>query len=145
MTCIAFKNDQIVQGDVDGMLNIWDLKAHTSKNIHTGRGWIKKMRFAPGKGNLKLLILFSDGVDIVDLKKVQSNVARNQNFAGVRKLTHTHFLKYFHPKTPNIVASCWVQGDSELQNSGYDSQASLRENFMKGRMILVAVILIPGA
>jgi hypothetical protein len=43
------------------------------------------MRFAPGKGNLKLLILFSDGVDIVDLKKVQLNVARNQNFAGVRK------------------------------------------------------------
>ena len=70
MTCIAFKNDQIVQGDVDGMLNIWDLKARTSKNIHTGRGWIKKMRFAPGKGNLKLLILYSDGVDIVDLKKV---------------------------------------------------------------------------
>jgi hypothetical protein len=70
VTCIAFKNDQIVQGDVDGMLNIWDLKARTSKNIHTGRGWIKKMRFAPGKGNLKLLILYSDGIDVVDLKKV---------------------------------------------------------------------------
>jgi hypothetical protein len=70
VTCIAFKNDQIVQGDVEGMLNIWDLKARTSRNIHTGRGWIKKMRFAPGKGNLKLLILYSDGVDIVDLKKV---------------------------------------------------------------------------
>jgi len=118
VTCIAFKNDQIVQGDVDGMLNIWDLKAHTSKNIHTGRGWIKKMRFAPGKGNLKLLILFSDGVDIVDLKKVQLNVARNKNFSGVRKLTHTHFLKSFHPKTPNIVPSCWVRGDRELQNLG---------------------------
>jgi hypothetical protein len=118
VTCIAFKNDQIVQGDVDGMLNIWDLKAHTSKNIHTGRGWIKKMRFAPGKGNLKLLILFSDGVDVVDLKKVQLNVARNQNFAGVRKLTHAHFLQSFHPKTPNIVPSCWVQEDSELQSPG---------------------------
>jgi hypothetical protein len=95
---------------VDGTLNIWDLKAHTSKNIHTGRGWIKKMRFAPGKGNLKLLILFSDGVDVVDLKKVQPNVARNQNFAGVRKLTHTYFLKSFHPKTPNIVPSYLVHG-----------------------------------
>lgn len=71
VTCIAFKNDQIVQGNVDGMLNIWDLKAHTSKNIHTGCGWIKKMRFAPGKGNLKLLILYSDGVDVVDLKEVK--------------------------------------------------------------------------
>lgn len=76
VTCIAFKNDQIVQGDVDGMLNIWDLKARTSRNIHTGRGWIKKMRFAPGKGNLKLLILYSDGVDVVDLKKVHLMVAR---------------------------------------------------------------------
>ncbi|KAJ4431502.1 hypothetical protein ANN_20100 [Periplaneta americana] len=76
VTCIAFKNDQIVQGDVDGMLNIWDLKARTSKNIHTGRGWIKKMRFAPGKGNLKLLILYSDGVDIVDLKKQYERISQ---------------------------------------------------------------------
>jgi hypothetical protein len=100
VTCIASKNDQIVQGDVDGLLNVWDLKARTSKNIHTGRGWIKKMRFAPGKGNLKLLILYSDGIDIVDLKKVQLNadivdlkkvqlnVARNQDVAVVNKL-HT--------------------------------------------------------
>lgn len=76
VTCIAFKNDQIVQGDVDGMLNIWDLKARTSRNIHTGRGWIKKMRFAPGKGNLKLLILYSDGVDIVDLKKQYERISQ---------------------------------------------------------------------
>ncbi|KAJ9582833.1 hypothetical protein L9F63_022829, partial [Diploptera punctata] len=76
VTCIAFKNDQIVQGDVDGMLNIWDLKARTSKNIHTGRGWIRKMRFAPGKGNLKLLILYSDGVDIVDLKKQYERISQ---------------------------------------------------------------------
>ncbi|PSN34557.1 WD repeat-containing protein 11 [Blattella germanica] len=76
VTCIAFKNDQIVQGDVDGMLNIWDLKARTSKNIHTGWGWIKKMRFAPGKGNLKLLILYSDGVDIVDLKKQYERISQ---------------------------------------------------------------------
>ncbi|XP_063221643.1 WD repeat-containing protein 11-like [Bacillus rossius redtenbacheri] len=76
VTCIAFKNDQIVQGDVDGMLNIWDLKARTSKNIHTGRGWIKKMRFAPGKGNLKMLILYSDGVDVVDLKKQYDRISQ---------------------------------------------------------------------
>ncbi|XP_067012842.2 WD repeat-containing protein 11 [Anabrus simplex] len=76
VTCIAFKNDQIVQGDVDGMLNIWDLKLRTSKNVPTGRGWIKKMRFAPGKGNLKLLILYSDGVDIVDLKKHYERISQ---------------------------------------------------------------------
>jgi hypothetical protein len=120
VTCIAFKNDQIVQGDVDGMLNIWDLKAHTSKNIHTGRGWIKKMRFAPGKGNLKLLILYSDGVDIVDLKKVQLNVARNQKFADVKKLKHTDFLETSHSKARNFVPSCCLQGHSELQSAGCD-------------------------
>ncbi|GLH00339.1 Uncharacterized protein GBIM_06748 [Gryllus bimaculatus] len=76
VTSIAFKNDQIVQGDVDGLLNIWDLKARTSKNVHTGRGWIKKMRFAPGKGNLKLLILYSDGVDVVDLKKNNERISQ---------------------------------------------------------------------
>lgn len=76
VTCIAFKNEQIVQGDMEGMLNIWDLKARTSKNIHTGRGGIKKMRFAPGKGNLKLLILYADGVDIVDLKKHYERISQ---------------------------------------------------------------------
>nr|CAD7396669.1 unnamed protein product [Timema poppensis] len=76
VTCIAFKNDQIVQGDVDGLLNIWDLKGKSSKNVHTGRGWIKKMRFAPGKGNLKLLVLYSDGVDIVDLKKQYERISQ---------------------------------------------------------------------
>lgn len=70
MTCIAFKNDLIVQGDSDGLLNIWDLKARSSRNVHTSRGWVKKMRFAPGKGNLRLLLMYNDGVDIIDLKKV---------------------------------------------------------------------------
>ncbi|XP_065339644.1 WD repeat-containing protein 11-like [Cloeon dipterum] len=69
VTCIAFKNDLIVQGDSDGLLNIWDLKARSSRNVHTSRGWVKKMRFAPGKGNLRLLLLYNDGVDIIDLKK----------------------------------------------------------------------------
>ena len=35
---------------------------------------MRKMRFSPGKGNLKLLILYSDGVDIVDLKNVSKVV-----------------------------------------------------------------------
>lgn len=73
VTCIAFKNDLIVQGDSDGLLNIWDLKARSSRNVHTSRGWVKKMRFAPGKGNLRLLLMYNDGVDIIDLKKVVMN------------------------------------------------------------------------
>ncbi|KAF4521502.1 hypothetical protein B566_EDAN001802 [Ephemera danica] len=71
ITSIAFKNDLIVQGDTDGLLNIWDLKARSSRNVHTGRGAVRKMRFAPGKGNLRLLLLYNDGVDVIDLKKQQ--------------------------------------------------------------------------
>ncbi|XP_075222794.1 WD repeat-containing protein 11-like [Lycorma delicatula] len=71
VTSIAFKSNQIIQGDVDGSLNIWDLKGRSSCNISTARGWIRKMKFAPAKGNLKLLVLFTDGVDVVDLKQHQ--------------------------------------------------------------------------
>lgn len=70
VTSIAFKSNQIIQGDVDGSLNIWDLKGRSSRNISTARGWIRKMKFAPSKGNLKLLVLFTDGIDVVDLKQV---------------------------------------------------------------------------
>ncbi|XP_071448701.1 WD repeat-containing protein 11-like [Hetaerina americana] len=79
VTCIAFKSDTVVQGDADGTLNVWDLKGRLSRNISTGRGCLKRLRFAPGKGNLKLLALFSDGVDLYDLKKQQ-----NERIASLR-------------------------------------------------------------
>jgi len=68
VTAIAFKTEQIVQGDSDGLLSVWDLRLHQARRHSTSRGHIRKMRFAPGKGNLKLLILYHDGVDIIDLK-----------------------------------------------------------------------------
>ncbi|KAL1122656.1 hypothetical protein AAG570_002983 [Ranatra chinensis] len=71
VTSIAFKSNQIVQGDMEGMLNMWDLKARSSRNMNTNRGAIRYLRFAPGKSNLKLLVLYSDGFDIVDLKQNQ--------------------------------------------------------------------------
>ncbi|XP_035227058.1 WD repeat-containing protein 11-like isoform X2 [Stegodyphus dumicola] len=70
VTCIARKGDYIVLGDVDGNLNIWCLKGNISKGISTHRGWIKKIRFGPGKGNMKILVLFNDGVDVWDAKDV---------------------------------------------------------------------------
>jgi hypothetical protein len=72
VTSIAFKANQIVQGDMDGLLNMWDLKARSSRNMATNRGPIRYLRFAPGKANLKLLILYHDGFDVVDLKLVSS-------------------------------------------------------------------------
>lgn len=68
VTCIAFKAEQIVQGDADGLLSVWDLRVRQARRHSTSRGCIRKMRFAPGKGNLKLLVLYNDGVDIIDPK-----------------------------------------------------------------------------
>ncbi|KAJ8014088.1 hypothetical protein DPEC_G00036620 [Dallia pectoralis] len=69
IACIAWKGDTLVLGDVDGNLNFWDLKARLSRGIPTHRGWVKKIRFAPGKGNQKLLVMYTDGAEVWDTKE----------------------------------------------------------------------------
>ncbi|XP_033005406.1 WD repeat-containing protein 11 [Lacerta agilis] len=71
ITCIAWKGDILVLGDVDGNLNFWDLKARVSRGIPTHRGWVRKIRFAPGKGNQKLIAMYNDGAEVWDTKEVQ--------------------------------------------------------------------------
>nr|XP_033797128.1 WD repeat-containing protein 11 isoform X1 [Geotrypetes seraphini] len=71
ITCIAWKGDTLVLGDVDGNLNFWDLKARMSRGIPTHRSWVKKIRFAPGKGNQKLIAMYHDGAEVWDTKEVQ--------------------------------------------------------------------------
>lgn len=44
-----------------------------SRNLATHRGTIKKMKFAPGRGNVKLMLQFADGVDVWDIAKVCLN------------------------------------------------------------------------
>ena len=68
ITWVAWKADFLVFGDADGQLCVWDLRAKTSRTNSTHRGWIKKIRFAPGRSHFKFLILYNDGVDIWDLK-----------------------------------------------------------------------------
>ncbi|KAF6725673.1 WD repeat-containing protein 11, partial [Oryzias melastigma] len=84
ITCIAWKGDTLVLGDVDGNLNFWDLKARLSRGIPTHRGWVKKIRFAPGKGNQKLLVMYTDGAEVWDTKEVQMvssmRIGRNVNY-----------------------------------------------------------------
>ncbi|CAL4100716.1 unnamed protein product, partial [Meganyctiphanes norvegica] len=70
ITSIAWKSHEIVLSDSDGNLNIWDLKTRISRHIPTHRGWIRKIRFAPGRDNMKLLVLFADGADIWDVRDV---------------------------------------------------------------------------
>ncbi|XP_062436309.1 WD repeat-containing protein 11 isoform X1 [Rhea pennata] len=84
ITCIAWKGDTLVLGDVDGNLNFWDLKARVSRGIPTHRSWVKKIRFAPGKGNQKLIAMYNDGAEVWDAKEVQMvsslRSGRNVNF-----------------------------------------------------------------
>ncbi|XP_033632855.1 WD repeat-containing protein 11-like isoform X3 [Asterias rubens] len=71
ITCMTWKGETLVMGDADGNLGIWDLKARVSRNYPTHRSSIKKVKFAPGKGNLKVLCLWSEGLDIWDIKEVK--------------------------------------------------------------------------
>lgn len=71
ITCISWKSDHIVRGDSEGNLNIWDVRTKTSRNITTKRGFIKKIRFAPGRGNMKLIVLHVDTVAIWDVKEAE--------------------------------------------------------------------------
>ncbi|KAM9133288.1 WD repeat-containing protein 11 isoform 1-T1 [Pangshura tecta] len=84
ITCIAWKGDTLVLGDVDGNLNFWDLKGRVSRGIPTHRSWVRKIRFAPGKGNQKVITMYNDGAEVWDTKEVQMvsslRSGRNVNF-----------------------------------------------------------------
>ena len=71
ITCIAWKAETLVLSDVDGNINLWDLKARVSRAIPTSRGWIRKIKFAPGRGNMKLIVQYNDGIDIWDTSDVE--------------------------------------------------------------------------
>ncbi|XP_014255055.1 WD repeat-containing protein 11-like [Cimex lectularius] len=64
---IAFKSNQLVRADIEGVLRIWDLKTRQAKNVPMNRGPIRYIRFAPGKFNMKLLVFFSDGFEIIKI------------------------------------------------------------------------------
>lgn len=49
------------------VLNIFCLLFFTFRTTPTNRGWIKKIRFAPGRENMKFFTLHNDGVMIWDI------------------------------------------------------------------------------
>ena len=71
VSCIAWKSDHIVRGDVNGNVNVWDVRSRQSRNISTNRGIVNKMRFAPGRGNFKLVMLHPQSVSIWDMKECE--------------------------------------------------------------------------
>jgi hypothetical protein len=67
LNTMAIKKDLILLGDIDGNIIKWDIKTKISKILpFKQRGEIKKLKFAPGKENLLLLIFFFDSIEIVE-------------------------------------------------------------------------------
>lgn len=52
------------------MYHMW-YSVYLFRGIPTHRGWVKKIRFAPGKGNQKLLVMYTDGAEVWDTKEVR--------------------------------------------------------------------------
>ena len=52
------------------------------RGIPTHRGWVKKIRFAPGKGNQKLLVMYTDGVEVWDTKEVSDHTWGTTRWVG---------------------------------------------------------------
>ena len=70
---LAIKKDYILFGDIEGNILKWDVKNRVSKNFSfKQRGEIRKLRFAPGKENLLLLIFFLDSIEIVEAANFES-------------------------------------------------------------------------
>ncbi|CAF2904464.1 unnamed protein product [Rotaria sp. Silwood2] len=67
-TDLVLKGDYLLSGDIDGIIQIYNIKLKQSKTFNTRRSPIRKVRFAPGKGNFRAFILFNDGVDIWDIR-----------------------------------------------------------------------------
>ena len=65
---MAWKSEFMALGDAEGAVSIWEWRTRHFRPLPHLRSPIKKVRFAPGKNNMKLLVLHMDGVDIWDVK-----------------------------------------------------------------------------
>ncbi|ESP00415.1 hypothetical protein LOTGIDRAFT_140712, partial [Lottia gigantea] len=99
ITCLAWKHDYLMFGDVDGILCCWDLKSKISRTVPTNRGWIRKIRFAPGRENYKFFTLHNDGIVVWDFSKDS-------------KVT-LHYIK--SPKEISKISDCeWAGSDRPM-------------------------------
>lgn len=73
LSCLAIKKDLIMFGDIDGNITKWNIRNKTSKTINLKRNSeIKKIKFAPGKENLLLLVQFTDMMQILEVNNLES-------------------------------------------------------------------------
>ncbi|RMZ97372.1 WD repeat-containing 11, partial [Brachionus plicatilis] len=71
VSSIDLKKDFIVCGDLDGNLSRWNLRTRFLKSICYKRGLeIKKVKFAPGKENMLLLVQYNELIQIYDINNL---------------------------------------------------------------------------
>ena len=66
---MAWKSEFMALGDGEGGVTIWEWRTRHFRPLPHLRTPIKKLRFAPGKNNMKLMVLHADGVDVWDMKE----------------------------------------------------------------------------
>lgn len=65
---MTWKSEWMALGDAEGGVAVWEWKSRHFRPLPNCRSPIRKLRFAPGKNNMKLLILHMEGIDIWDVK-----------------------------------------------------------------------------
>lgn len=64
------------------------------RGIPTHRSWVKKIRFAPGKGNQKLIAMYNDGAEVWDSKEVSPAPC---GFTANEAAGHRNYVFFFLP------------------------------------------------
>ncbi|XP_019864425.1 PREDICTED: WD repeat-containing protein 11-like isoform X2 [Amphimedon queenslandica] len=73
-TAMSWKGDTLVSGDSEGTLILWDINASSLKYLETPKSQIKKMKFGPGKGNKRLLVLYNNRLDIREINMKEDDI-----------------------------------------------------------------------
>lgn len=67
---MAWKSEWMALGDAEGGVAIWEWRTRHFRPLPHSKSPIRKLRFAPGKNNMKLLVLHMEGLDIWDVKGI---------------------------------------------------------------------------
>lgn len=66
---MTWKSEWMALGDAEGGVAIWEWRTRHFRPLPHSKSPIRKLRFAPGKNNMKLLVLHMEGLDIWDVKE----------------------------------------------------------------------------
>ena len=74
------------------------------RNVETTRSVVKKLRFAPGKGNIKMIALYNTRIDIREgVRSLSSSHTYSHTHTYTFTLTHTHIHTHTHTCTQDGV------------------------------------------